>query len=204
MSCLCIVVTWENYSYSFFHWSFGKTENSFALNWTPIFSVLYTCCTCENDVRIHKKQACILYQSSLALNCNCFTYLIRYATASARSDGLLLLCGGRDANSVVSEKNYFTYVHNLCLILSLWLWSYFYIWFFWVKFYAASKSNSSYTHGTIWYHLLTLIKSYVLTKLKCYGTIWYALVLFMILGIRSWKILLSSLSQFFGKTTVQV
>lgn len=26
----------------------------------------------------------------------------RYATASARSDGLLLLCGGRDANSVVS------------------------------------------------------------------------------------------------------
>ncbi|XP_074357906.1 uncharacterized protein LOC141697422 isoform X2 [Apium graveolens] len=25
---------------------------------------------------------------------------IRYATASARSDGLLLLCGGRDANSV--------------------------------------------------------------------------------------------------------
>nr|XP_009598633.1 serine/threonine-protein phosphatase BSL3-like isoform X1 [Nicotiana tomentosiformis] len=26
-----------------------------------------------------------------------------YATASARSDGLLLLCGGRDANSVVSE-----------------------------------------------------------------------------------------------------
>jgi hypothetical protein len=25
----------------------------------------------------------------------------RYATASARSDGLLLLCGGRDANSVV-------------------------------------------------------------------------------------------------------
>lgn len=29
--------------------------------------------------------------------------LCRYATASARSDGLLLLCGGRDANSVVSE-----------------------------------------------------------------------------------------------------
>ena len=28
--------------------------------------------------------------------------LTRYATASARSDGLLLLCGGRDANSVVS------------------------------------------------------------------------------------------------------
>lgn len=28
--------------------------------------------------------------------------LSRYATASARSDGLLLLCGGRDANSVVS------------------------------------------------------------------------------------------------------
>lgn len=27
--------------------------------------------------------------------------LSRYATASARSDGLLLLCGGRDANSVV-------------------------------------------------------------------------------------------------------
>lgn len=27
----------------------------------------------------------------------------RYATASARSDGLLLLCGGRDANSVVSK-----------------------------------------------------------------------------------------------------
>jgi hypothetical protein len=26
----------------------------------------------------------------------------RYATASARSDGLLLLCGGRDGNSVVS------------------------------------------------------------------------------------------------------
>jgi len=26
----------------------------------------------------------------------------RYATASARSDGLLLLCGGRDASSVVS------------------------------------------------------------------------------------------------------
>ena len=25
----------------------------------------------------------------------------RYSTASARSDGLLLLCGGRDANSVV-------------------------------------------------------------------------------------------------------
>jgi len=31
-------------------------------------------------------------------------YLARYATASARSDGLLLLCGGRDANSVVSES----------------------------------------------------------------------------------------------------
>ena len=31
-----------------------------------------------------------------------FNTLIRYATASARSDGLLLLCGGRDANSVVS------------------------------------------------------------------------------------------------------
>ena len=35
-----------------------------------------------------------------------FSYMIyflsRYATASARSDGLLLLCGGRDANSVVS------------------------------------------------------------------------------------------------------
>lgn len=30
-------------------------------------------------------------------------YLTRYATASARSDGLLLLCGGRDANSVVSQ-----------------------------------------------------------------------------------------------------
>lgn len=30
--------------------------------------------------------------------------LFRYATASARSDGLLLLCGGRDANSVVSQK----------------------------------------------------------------------------------------------------
>ena len=29
--------------------------------------------------------------------------LTRYATASARSDGLLLLCGGRDANSVVSQ-----------------------------------------------------------------------------------------------------
>jgi hypothetical protein len=29
--------------------------------------------------------------------------LFRYATASARSDGLLLLCGGRDANSVVSN-----------------------------------------------------------------------------------------------------
>jgi len=29
--------------------------------------------------------------------------LVRYATASARSDGLLLLCGGRDANSVVSR-----------------------------------------------------------------------------------------------------
>ena len=28
--------------------------------------------------------------------------MTRYATASARSDGLLLLCGGRDANSVVS------------------------------------------------------------------------------------------------------
>lgn len=28
----------------------------------------------------------------------------RYATASARSDGLLLLCGGRDANSVVSKR----------------------------------------------------------------------------------------------------
>jgi hypothetical protein len=27
----------------------------------------------------------------------------RYATASARSDGLLLLCGGRDGNSVVCE-----------------------------------------------------------------------------------------------------
>ena len=26
----------------------------------------------------------------------------RYPTASARPDGLLLLCGGRDANSVVS------------------------------------------------------------------------------------------------------
>lgn len=33
-------------------------------------------------------------------------YLNRYATASARSDGLLLLCGGRDANSVVSCKGY--------------------------------------------------------------------------------------------------
>lgn len=30
--------------------------------------------------------------------------ITRYATASARSDGLLLLCGGRDANSVVSKK----------------------------------------------------------------------------------------------------
>jgi hypothetical protein len=29
--------------------------------------------------------------------------LFRYATASARSDGLLLLCGGRDTNSVVSD-----------------------------------------------------------------------------------------------------
>jgi hypothetical protein len=27
-----------------------------------------------------------------------------YATARARSDGLLLLCGGRDANSVVSQR----------------------------------------------------------------------------------------------------
>ena len=31
-----------------------------------------------------------------------FSMMFRYATASARSDGLLLLCGGRDANSVVS------------------------------------------------------------------------------------------------------
>lgn len=31
--------------------------------------------------------------------------LPRYATASARSDGLLLLCGGRDASSVVSETS---------------------------------------------------------------------------------------------------
>ena len=30
-------------------------------------------------------------------------FLSRYATASARSDGLLLLFGGRDANSVVSN-----------------------------------------------------------------------------------------------------
>lgn len=34
---------------------------------------------------------------SIYLNNSC-----RYATASARSDGLLLLCGGRDASSVVS------------------------------------------------------------------------------------------------------
>lgn len=36
--------------------------------------------------------------------------LIRYATASARSDGLLLLCGGRDANSVVSLQKLQTIV----------------------------------------------------------------------------------------------
>lgn len=29
-------------------------------------------------------------------------HIDRYATASARSDGLLLLCGGRDASSVVN------------------------------------------------------------------------------------------------------
>ena len=33
-----------------------------------------------------------------------FVCIPRYATASARSDGLLLLCGGRDANSVVSSE----------------------------------------------------------------------------------------------------
>lgn len=31
--------------------------------------------------------------------------LCRYATACARSDGLLLLCGGRDATSVVCYQN---------------------------------------------------------------------------------------------------
>ncbi|KAL9296927.1 hypothetical protein ACSQ67_022823 [Phaseolus vulgaris] len=38
-----------------------------------------------------------------------------YATASARSDGLLLLCGGRDANSVVS----YLFSHSLCHSIEL-------------------------------------------------------------------------------------
>ena len=47
-----------------------------------------------------------------------FHFLLgRYATASARSDGLLLLCGGRDASSVVSypsaQKFSFSYSVDL-------------------------------------------------------------------------------------------
>ncbi|XP_012832634.1 PREDICTED: serine/threonine-protein phosphatase BSL3-like [Erythranthe guttata] len=39
-----------------------------------------------------------------------------YATASARSDGLLLLCGGRDANSVVMRYQTFFLMHIISLI----------------------------------------------------------------------------------------
>ena len=53
-----------------------------------------------------KKKSLYLFKLAFIL---CLKFLImwdlllsRYATASARSDGLLLLCGGRDANSVVS------------------------------------------------------------------------------------------------------
>lgn len=44
------------------------------------------------------------YYSSILIPLISVYVLTRYATASARSDGLLLLCGGRDANGVVSKS----------------------------------------------------------------------------------------------------
>jgi hypothetical protein len=51
--------------------------------------------------------------------------IFRYATASARSDGLLLLCGGRDANSVVSAMLSVAVASPICSkiyeLLDIWL-----------------------------------------------------------------------------------
>lgn len=57
----------------------------------------------------------------------------RYATASARSDGLLLLCGGRDANSVVSvaTKMFASCFHHTLIITWPFLKKELYLFLFW-------------------------------------------------------------------------